>query len=102
MFNLDGRLDAAVINFCRTRYPLSLKPILVRTSTDEVNGIYAIVPPDEVNNSGAWYPLTAIYEQGEVKCYTVGMERDYGNARLKWRNPNTGECFIPIEGNFQD
>ena len=103
MFNLDNRLDAAVIDnrvdaavidFCRTRYPLSLKPILVRTSTNELNDIYAIVvPPYEWRED----PLTAIYEQGVVKCYTIGSENAYGNARLMWRNPNTGEYFIPKE-----
>ena len=95
MFNLDNRLDAAVIDFCRTRYSLALEPILVRTSTNEINDIYAIVSPDEFQ----WReePLTAIYEKGVVKCYTVGSENAYGNARLMWRNPNTGEHFIPKE-----
>ena len=52
MFNLDDCWDAAVIDFCRTRYPLALEPILVRTSTNELNDIYAIVPPDEFNAEG--------------------------------------------------
>lgn len=85
--NLDDCLDAAVIDFCRTRYPLSLEPILVRTSINELNDIYDIVPPYALSPD----PLTAIYEQGVVKCYTVGLEKAYGNARLKWRNPNTKE-----------
>ena len=86
--NLDDCWDAAVIDYCRTRYPLALEPILVRTSTVKLNDIYAIiVPPYELSSD----PLTAIYEQGEVKCYTVGKEYAYGNARLMWRNPNTKE-----------
>lgn len=94
MCNLDDCWDAAVIDFCRTRYPLALEPILVRTSTMELNVIYAIiVPPYELSDD----TLTAIYEQGVVKCYTVGKEYAYGNARLTWRNPNTGEYFIPKE-----
>ena len=83
----DACWDAAVVDFCRSRYPLSLEPILVRTSTMVLNDIYAIVPPHELSAD----PLTAIYEQGVVKCYTVGSENAYGNARLKWRNPNTKE-----------
>ena len=88
---LDDCWDAAVIDFCRSRYPLSLEPILVRTSTNVLNDIYAIVPPDELHEACAWHPLTAIYEQGVVKCYTVGSENAYGNARLMWRNPHTKE-----------
>ncbi len=90
--NLDECWDAAVVDFCRSRYPLSLEPLLVRTSLNELNDIYAIVP--ELPVSRAWYPLTAIYEQGEVKCYTVGLENannTFGLARLMWRNPNTKE-----------
>ena len=89
--NLDDCWDAAVIDFCRTRYPLALEPILVRTSVREINDIYAIVPPDESNEVCVAYPLTAIYERGVVKCYTVGLENAYGNAQLKWRNPSTKE-----------
>lgn len=91
---LDDCWDAAVIDFCRSRYPLSLEPILVRTSTNVLNDIYAIVPSDELHEACAWHPLTAIYVQGEVKCYTVGSENGnskYGNARLMWRNPHTKE-----------
>lgn len=89
MCNLDDCWDAAVIDYCRTRYPLALEPILVRTSANELNDIYAIAP--ELHLLRPWCSLTAIYEQGEVKCYTVGLEKAYGNAQLKWRNPNTGE-----------
>ena len=90
MHNLDDCWDAAVIDFCRTRYPLAVEPILVRTSTNAINDIYAIIVPPYVLRSE---PLTAIYEQGEVKCYTVGVEHAYGKARLLWRNPNTKEVY---------
>ena len=88
------RWDAAVLAFCSTRYPLSVEPRLVRTCTRELNDIYQIVPPDALLSDAA---LTAIYEQGVVKCYTVGYEAPYGNARLLWRNPNTKVLFMPKE-----
>ena len=101
MFNLDDCWDAAVIDFCRTRYPLALEPILVRTSTNELNDIYAIVPPDEFNAEGAWYDLNAIYECGVVKCYTLNVEDSVCNyvryRRFIWRNPNTKVLFMPKE-----
>ena len=97
MFKLDDCWDAAVIEFCRTRYPLAVEPILVRTSTNEINDIYLIMPPDELHDAFGWHSLYAIYECGEVKCYTVGYEAPYGNARLLWRNPNTKVLFMPKE-----
>ena len=101
MFNLDDRWDDAVIDFCRTRYPLAVEPILVETSTKELNDIYAIVPPVEL----AWCDLIAIYERGVVKCYTlvaVYFCNDVRYQRFIWRDPNTKVLFMPKEGNFQD
>ena len=82
MLNLDDRWDAAVIDFCRTRYPLAVEPILVRTSANKLNDIYFIVPPDELYEECSWYPLNAIYECGEVKCYAVGL-RNANDALLR-------------------
>lgn len=101
-FNLDDCWDAAVIDFCRTRYSLALEPILVKTSTNVLNDIYAIVPPDELHEAGAWYPLNAIYECGVVKCYTVKVgdsvyKYDEHSGMFIWRNPNTKVFFIPKE-----
>lgn len=89
--------DDAVIEFCRTRYPLSVEPILVKTSTNELNDIYKKVSPDELHEAGVWLTINAIYRAGMVDCYAVGHEAPYGNARLLWRNPNTGEFFVPKE-----
>lgn len=101
MFKLDDCWDAAVIDFCRTRYPLALEPILVSTSTNELNDIYAIVPPDELHKARAWYDLTAIYECGVVKHYTVMVEDQVCNyvhyQRFIWRDPNTKVFFMPKE-----
>lgn len=97
MFKLDDCWDDAVIDFCRTRYPLALEPILVSTSTNELNDIYAIVPPDELK----WCDLTAIYECGVVKRYTVKVEDSVCNyvhyQRFIWRDPNTKVFFMPKE-----
>ncbi len=97
---LDDCWDAAVIEFCRTRYPLALEPILVSTSTNEINDIYLIMPPDELHDAFGWHSLYAIYECGEVKCYTVDVNSvcKYDcDRRFIWRNPNTKVLFMPKE-----